>query len=83
MIQLHILTSQTCPLMLFIKIKFSQFFLNLQYPMIFLTEDLVNSRMMSVIWGDERMPAVRGKHWDIRFYPVENAPRKVSKHRFR
>ena len=33
--------------------------------------------MKSVIWGDERTEVIRGKHWDIKFYPIDNQPRKV------
>ncbi|KAK3095720.1 hypothetical protein FSP39_018052 [Pinctada imbricata] len=42
---------------------------------------LVQNRMNIVIWGDARFKAIKGVHWDINFYPVENCPKKKQKHR--
>ena len=38
----------------------------------------VEHMMQDMIWGDMNVHAVRGKHWDIHFYPVTNCPRMVG-----
>ncbi|KAK3585478.1 hypothetical protein CHS0354_003326 [Potamilus streckersoni] len=34
------------------------------------TERLAENKMRTVIWGEEEFVAERGRHWDIRFFPV-------------
>lgn len=41
------------------------------------TERLISHRMRAIIWKDVSMPAYKGTHWDVRFFPVENSPKKV------
>ncbi|XP_052773230.1 schlafen family member 13-like [Mya arenaria] len=40
-------------------------------------EQLIAGRMRNMIWGDRNVPVSRGVHWDVNFYPVENAPKKT------
>lgn len=42
-------------------------------------EWLVTNRMYNMIWRDSSVRPVRGEHWDINFFPVENVPKKGNR----
>lgn len=39
-------------------------------------EWLITQRMHNMVWRDSSVRTVRGVHWDIKFFPVSNVPKK-------
>ncbi|KAL4231483.1 platelet maturation [Mactra antiquata] len=39
-------------------------------------EWLISNRMRTMIWYDGTVKPLRGSHWDLKFYPVSNTPKK-------
>ncbi|XP_060064963.1 schlafen family member 13-like [Ylistrum balloti] len=43
------------------------------------TVDLMVAKMQPVIWGSTEFQPIRGKHWDIQFFPVQGSPRPMGR----
>ncbi|XP_033756520.1 schlafen family member 13-like [Pecten maximus] len=43
------------------------------------TVDLMVAKMQPVIWGDTDFQPIRGRHWDIQFFPVHGSPRRMGR----
>ncbi|OWF48453.1 schlafen family member 13-like [Mizuhopecten yessoensis] len=43
------------------------------------TVDLMVAKMQPVIWGNTEFQPIRGKHWNIQFFPVNDSPRVMGR----